>query len=318
MAAKSATPAAGDTAGPTLWTPPAPAGRRLAAGAEVQPGGGVHFRVWAPRRARVQVVLDPGPQGASGPSRVALVREAGGYFSGYLPDAPAGTRYRFRLDNLPMLYPDPASRYQPEGPLGPSEVVDPGAYAWRDDAWPGAALAGRVAYEMHVGTFTPEGTWAAATAELAELASAGISLVEVMPVAEFPGRFGWGYDGVDLFAPSHLYGAPDDFRRFVDEAHGHKMAVILDVVYNHLGPTGNYLRVFADDYLSRRHSTEWGDAINFDGPNHGPVRDFFLDNAAYWIDEFHLDGLRLDATQAIFDDSHEHILAAVAARVRQA
>ncbi|HWS55067.1 MAG TPA: DUF3459 domain-containing protein, partial [Pyrinomonadaceae bacterium] len=179
-------------------------------------------------------------------------------------------------------------------------------------------LRGQVVYEMHVGTFTPEGTWEAARRELRELARCGVTCVEMMPVSDFPGRFGWGYDGVNLFAPTRLYGEPDDLRRFVDEAHRHRVAVILDVVYNHLGPDGNYLSQFAAEYFSEKYRTEWGEALNFDGPGSRPVREFFLANAAYWVEEFHFDGLRLDATQQIFDSSAEHIVAAVGRRVREA
>jgi maltooligosyltrehalose trehalohydrolase len=171
---------------------------------------------------------------------------------------------------------------------------------------------------MHVGTFTRAGTFAAAAEELRELAHTGITLVELMPVAEFEGRFGWGYDGVDLYAPTRLYGTPDDFRHFVDAAHGCGIGVILDVVYNHLGPVGNYLRAFSPAYFTDAYVNEWGDAINFDGPDSGPVREFFVANAGYWIDEFHLDGLRLDATQQIFDRSPRHVLAEVGIRVREA
>ena len=170
---------------------------------------------------------------------------------------------------------------------------------------------------MHIGTFTQEGTWAAASA-VARVAAAGITLLEIMPVADFPGRFGWGYDGVNLFAPTRLYGQPDDLRRFVDAAHAVQLGVILDVVYNHLGPDGNYLGSFSDLYFSDRYENEWGEAINFDGPGAGPVREFFLANAGYWIDEFHLDGLRLDATQQIFDASSPHILAEIGQRARSA
>src|SRR5262249_17122760 len=170
---------------------------------------------------------------------------------------------------------------------------------------------------MHVGTFTPEGTFAAAANELRELARIGVTLIEVMPVAEFEGRFGWGYDGVDLYAPSHLYGRPDDFRAFVNTAHNCGIAVILDVVYNHFGPVGNYLRLFSLSYFTDRYENEWGDAINFDGPDAGPVREYFIANAGYWIDEFHLDGLRLDATQQIHDHSPEHVLAAIRSRGRE-
>jgi maltooligosyltrehalose trehalohydrolase len=179
-------------------------------------------------------------------------------------------------------------------------------------------LAGQVVYEMHVGTFTREGTWEAGERELPELADVGITVLEVMPVADFPGRFGWGYDGVNLFAPTRLYGQPDDFRRFVDRAHELGLGVILDVVYNHVGPDGNSLPQFTRSYFSTRHKTEWGEALNFDGDQSGPVREFFVANAGYWVEEYHLDGLRLDATQSVFDDSPDHILAAVARRVRAA
>jgi len=288
--------------------------RRLPCGAEVLPGGGVHFRVWAPRRRRVEVVFETG----GAPAAVALEAEDGGYFSAHAPQARAGMDYRFRLDGGAELYPDPASRFQPEGPHGPSRVVDPLTFRWADGAWPGATLRGQVVYELHVGTFTREGTWEAAARELRELAACGVTCVEMMPVADFPGRFGWGYDGVNLFAPTRLYGEPDDLRRFVDEAHACRVAVILDVVYNHLGPDGNYLRRFADEYFSERYQTEWGDALNFDGAASAHVREFFLSNAAYWVEEFHFDGLRLDATQQIFDASDEHIIAAVTRRVREA
>jgi maltooligosyltrehalose trehalohydrolase len=256
----------------------------------------VHFRVWAPARRRVEVVF-AAPGGR--PAGVELVREAGsGYFSGFAATAAAGDLYRFRLDGGDA-FPDPASRFQPDGPHGPSRVVDPAAYRWRDAGWRGAVLQGQVIYEMHVGTFTREGTWAGAARRLAGLADLGVTMLEVMPVAEFPGRFGWGYDGVDLFAPTRLYGEPDDFRRFVDGAHELGLAVILDVVYNHFGPDGNYLEQFSPDYFTDRHENEWGRAIHFHGAPE--VRELFLANAAYWIDEYHLDGLRLDATQSIHD-----------------
>jgi maltooligosyltrehalose trehalohydrolase len=293
--------------------------RRLPVGAEVQPGGGVHFRVWAPRRQRVEAVLERGGPGRGRESfTVPLAAEGNGYFSGLAPAARAGMLYRFRLDGGADPYPDPASRFQPEGPHGPSQIIDPDRFRWTDQSWAGVPLPGQVLYEMHVGTFTHEGTFAAAERELPELAAAGITVLEVMPVSDFPGRFGWGYDGVDLFAPTRLYGEPDDFRRFVDRAHALGVGVILDVVYNHVGPDGNYLKQFSSHYFSTRHVTEWGEGINFDGENSGPVREFYVANAGYWVDEFHLDGLRLDATQSISDDSPEHILAAVARRVREA
>jgi maltooligosyltrehalose trehalohydrolase len=266
--------------------------------------------VWAPRVSRLQVVTESGEP-------TPLGREDGGYFSGAI-NASTGDRYRFKLDDDETLYPDPASRFQPEGPHGPSEIIDPRAFPWTDHAWEGAQLEGQIVYEMHIGTFTPAGTWAAAADELRELARIGVTMIEVMPVAEFDGRFGWGYDGVDLYAPTHRYGVPDDLRRFVDTAHSCGVAVILDVVYNHLGPVGNYLRAFSPAYFTDRYVNEWGDAINFDGPDAGPVREFFITNAGYWIEEFHLDGLRLDATQQVYDRSPEYIVTAVGRRAREA
>jgi maltooligosyltrehalose trehalohydrolase len=291
---------------------------RLPVGAEVLPQGGVHFRVWAPGCQRLAVVLDGGTELGEAGQTVVLQPEGNGYFSNFVASASSGTLYRYQLDDRDTLYPDPASRFQPNGPHGPSQVIDPGTFPWTDEAWPGVRLEGQVIYEMHLGTFTQEGTWEAACHELTELAQAGITLIEVMPVAEFAGRFGWGYDGVDLFAPSHLYGPPDDCRRFVDRAHAVGLGVILDVVYNHVGPDGNYLERFAAEYFTDRYGTEWGKAINFDGQSAGPVREFFLANTAYWVDEFHFDGLRLDATQNIYDRSPEHILSAIGRRVREA
>jgi len=248
---------------------------------------------------------------------LALTAEENGYFSAFDPAAAAGDRYGFLLDGDESPIPDPASRFQPEGPHGSSEIIDPAAYEWRDAAWRGVKLPGQVIYELHLGTLTPDGTWAAAARELPELAAAGITLLEIMPVAAFPGRFNWGYDGVDLYAPSQLYGRPDDMQRFVDAAHQVGIGVILDVVYNHVGPDGNYLKRFSDHYFTHLHETDWGEAINFYGPESGPVREFFIYNAGYWIDEFHLDGLRLDATQNIYDESDDHVLAALTRQARE-
>jgi len=289
-------------------------------GAEIQPGGGVHFRVWAPRRSRVQVVLEPQsePAGDAKAELVELTAEEGGYFSGLAPQAMAGSWYRFRLDDEPLLYPDPASRFQPDGVHGPSQVVDLAVYTWRDRDWRGVRLAGQIIYEMHVGTYTPSGTWNAAAEHLPSLIETGITLVEVMPVNEFPGRFGWGYDGVDLFAPTHLYGTPDEFRGFVDRAHELGLGVLLDVVYNHFGPSGNYLGAFSSHFMSSERSNEWGQSLNFDDEHSAGVREFFISNAGYWIDEFHLDGLRLDATQAIHDRGSPHVLLEISRRVRAA
>ena len=290
--------------------------RRLPAGAEAQPQGGAHFRVYAPKRRRVEVVLenDSGNEQKS----FELRAEDGGYFSGLIKEAAAGTLYRFRLDGSEKTYPDPASRFQPTGPHGPSQIVDPSLFRWSDDEWRGVRREGQVIYEMHAGTFTRQGTWAAAATELPELADLGITVIEMMPVADFPGRFGWGYDGVNLFAPTRLYGQPDDLRRFIDRAHALGLGVILDVVYNHFGPDGNYLREFAGNYFTDRYKTDWGDPINFDGEDAAPVREYFLANAGYWIDEFHFDGFRLDATQNIYDQSGDHILNALTQRVRAA
>jgi maltooligosyltrehalose trehalohydrolase len=288
--------------------------RRLPVGAEPVPGG-VHFRVWAPDHVAVRVLVESG----AAVGEHLLNAESSGYFSGFVDGLKAGDRYRLRPGD-DGAFPDPASRFQPDGPHGPSEVIDPAAFAWTDGDWQGVKREGVVLYEMHVGTFTREGTFAAAVEHLPALAELGVTCLEVMPVNEFPGRFGWGYDGVNLFAPTRLYGRPDDFRRFVDSAHRLGLGVILDVVYNHLGPDGNYLAKFAHAYFTDRHKTEWGAAINFDGPESWPVREFFLANAAYWVREFHLDGLRLDATQNIYDDKlpAEHILADIGRAVREA
>ncbi|ACG74984.1 malto-oligosyltrehalose trehalohydrolase [Anaeromyxobacter sp. K] len=296
---------------PPAKAPPSVPRRRLAAGAEVADGG-VHFRVWAPACAQVEVRLEGARAGCH-----ALAAEPGGWHAGLVPGLGDGARYRYRLDGG-AAYPDPASRFQPEGPHGPSQVVDPSRFGWTDAGWRGLRPRGQVLYELHVGTFTPEGTWAAAERELLGLAELGVTAVEVLPVAEFPGRFGWGYDGVDLFAPTRLYGAPDDFRRFVDRAHALGLGVLLDVVYNHLGPDGCYLREFAPGFFSTRYRGEWGDPLNFDGDDAGPVRELVADSAAAWISEYHLDGLRLDATQGMFDASEEHVVALVARRARAA
>lgn len=281
--------------------------RRLPVGAEVKDGG-VHFRVWAPQSRQVAVLLDEGGE-------IPLNPEPDGYWSGFTDAARAGMSYRYRLDS--GAYPDPASRFQPDGPHGASQIVDPTSFAWSDESWRGVRREGQIIYEMHIGTFTRDGTWAAATARLPHLADLGVTLLEVMPVADFPGKFGWGYDGVNFFAPTRLYGEPDDFRAFVDRAHALGLGVILDVVYNHVGPDGNYLREFAPHYFSERYKTDWGAALNFDDEFAAPVREHFIANAGYWIDEFHLDGLRLDATQMIYDSSKNHLIAAIAAKVRE-
>ena len=278
--------------------------------------GGVTFRVWAPRRKRLQVVLVDSD--GTEIERADLMEEVDGFFSAHVPVAQAGSLYWYQLDDESKRYPDPASRFQPQGVHGPSQVIDPGKYGWQDDGWTGVQIEGQIIYELHVGAYTPEGTWAAAIDRLAHLRDLGVTVVEVMPVNEFQGEFGWGYDGVYWFAPTRLYGRPDDFRALVDEAHRLGLAVILDVVYNHFGPTGNYQAAFSPFFVSKRHSTEWGEALNFDGEGAGPVREFVTANAAHWIREYHLDGLRVDATQSIFDDSQPHLLAELTRLAREA
>jgi maltooligosyltrehalose trehalohydrolase len=287
--------------------------RRLPVGAELQEDGSTHFRVWAPDAREIRLLVEP-RHGAC--LDMPLEPEAGGYHAVHTARAGAGDRYRFRLDGKALA--DPASRYQPDGPFGVSEIVDPASFAWSDARWRGPTLEGQVLYELHVGTFSPDGTWRGATNCLPNLAHVGITAVEIMPVSEFPGRFGWGYDGVFPYAPTRLYGTPDDFRSFVDRAHDLGLAVILDVVYNHLGPDGCVFKDYAAAYFTTRYENEWGDPLNFDGDDSGPVREFFAANAAYWIDEYHLDGLRLDATQSMHDASSEHVLALIARRARNA
>jgi maltooligosyltrehalose trehalohydrolase len=279
-------------------------------GAQVEPDG-VRFCLWAPKRARVDVVLEE--EGRS----VPLTKDPDGYFSGLVSIAAAGMSYRYRLDNGES-YPDPCSRFQPQGPHGPSMIVDPKAYRWRTTGWPGVRMPGQVLYELHLGTFTPEGSLDAARERLGDLQRDGITLIELMPLAECAGRWNWGYDGVGLFAPAHVYGDHEALKRFVDAAHGKGLGVMVDVVYNHFGPDGNYLTQFSDAYVSDRYTNEWGPAVNFDGPGSRAVRDFVVENACYWIREFQVDGLRLDAVQTIYDDSPVHIVAEVSARARAA
>jgi maltooligosyltrehalose trehalohydrolase len=287
-------------------------GWRLPFGANAR-GGAVEFRVWAPGHDRVDVVL----YGPAAEEVRPLDPVGAGWFSAHAEGAGAGARYRYRLDGGDA-FPDPASRSQPDGVHEPSEVVDPSAFAWSDGGWAGVPLEELVVYELHVGTFTPEGTFDAAIERLDELASLGVTAVEPMPVASFPGARNWGYDGVSLFAPQASYGGPEGLRRFVDAAHARGLAVVLDVVYNHLGPEGNYLPAFTSGrWFTDRHKTPWGDAVNFDGPDSAPVRELVIGNALHWVHEYHVDGLRLDATHAIVDDSPEHVLAEMERRVRE-
>jgi maltooligosyltrehalose trehalohydrolase len=268
------------------------------------------FSVWAPKATeRVDLVLpvegrrlDMTPAGRAGWWQVEV------------PEAEPGTDYRFSLDGGPA-FPDPRSEFQPEGVHGPSRVVDHSAFEWTDDLWRGAApLSGALIYEAHVGTFTPEGTFEAAIDRLPHLVDLGVTHLELLPVVEFPGERGWGYDGVDLFAPHHAYGGPDGLKRLVDACHAAGIGVIIDVVYNHLGPDGNYLGAYGP-YFTDRYGTPWGDAVNYDDAGSDEVRDFVCDNACHWLEHYHADGLRLDAVHAIFDTSAVHILEEMAARV---
>jgi maltooligosyltrehalose trehalohydrolase len=270
--------------------------------------GGVAFQVWAPAAARVDVVIYD--QGARA---IEMDRTRDGVYAA-VADVGVGARYKYRIGGKD--YADPYSRCQPEGPEGPSVVVDRSAFKWRDSEWRGAKIEGQVIYEIHIGAFTPEGTFDAAIEKLAWLKSIGITLIEIMPIAEFPGRFNWGYDAVNLFAPFHGYGDYEALKRFVDAAHQHQIAVILDVVYNHVGPSGNYLSVFAPGYFSPIHRNDWGVPFNVDGPDCAFIRRFLVDNACYWIEEFHLDGLRLDATTNIPDCGPRHILAELVEKAR--
>ena len=282
---------------------------RLTLGASPE-AGGVRFRVWAPTARRIEVVIE---SGAGGPH--ALRPEADGYQAGFVSGAGAGTRYRYRVDGAGP-WPDPASRSQPDGVHGPSEVVDPAGFRWSEVDWRGLDPDDLVIYELHVGTFTPAGTFDSAVDRLDDLVRLGVTAIEVMPIAEFAGTRNWGYDGVALYAPASAYGGPAGFQRLVDAAHRKGLGVILDVVYNHLGPEGNYLpAVTGGRFFTDRHRTPWGDAIDYDGPGSRPVRDFVLQNALSWAHDYRVDGLRLDATHAIADDSPVHLLQEIADRL---
>jgi maltooligosyltrehalose trehalohydrolase len=263
------------------------------------------FRVWAPHARRVDLAIAG--------RTVAMHGDDDGWFAVEDAQAAAGDLYRYVLDGGDAL-PDPRSASQPQGVHGPSQLVDHTGFSWTDAQWRGMPLGAAVLYELHVGTFTTEGTFDAAAQKLPALVELGVTAVELMPVAEFPGERGWGYDGVDLFAPHHAYGGPDGLRRLVDACHAHGLAVVMDVVYNHLGPDGNHLARFGP-YFTDRHRTPWGDALNFDGPDSGPVRRFVLDNATMWLRDYHCDGVRLDAVHAIVDTSAVPILEELAGEV---
>ncbi|HEX7813477.1 MAG TPA: malto-oligosyltrehalose trehalohydrolase [Burkholderiales bacterium] len=284
---------------------------RMPFGAECGGDGGVRFRLWAPDAQTVHLDLGQQYQRA----RLPMQRDADGWHTIRVPDVAAGARYLFRIDDR-ISVPDPASRHNPEDIHAASAVVDPEAFDWPDADWRGRPWEEAVIYELHVGTFTPEGTFAAAVERLDYLVELGVTAIEIMPVADFPGRRGWGYDGVLPFAPDAAYGTPADLKRLVAEAHARNLMAILDVVYNHFGPEGAYLHEFASAFFNPAHATPWGAAINFDGDRSAVVRDFFIHNALYWLEEFHFDGLRLDAIQAIADDSGRHVVSDVAAAIR--
>ncbi|WP_438019502.1 malto-oligosyltrehalose trehalohydrolase [Sorangium sp. So ce315] len=278
-------------------------------------GDAVRFRVWAPDHDRVEIVIY-GEDGQAIAGTLPATPTGGGTFEATAPGLGAGALYKVRIDGEGP-FPDPYSRAQPLGVHGPSAVDDP-SFAWTDAGWKGVALEDLVLYEVHVGTATPEGTFDALIPRLAELRELGVTALELMPVASFPGERGWGYDGVDLFAPSAAYGGPAGLRRLVDAAHAAGLGVILDCVYNHFGPDGNYLRAYAKRYFTERHKTPWGDAVNYDGEGAEQVRALAISNAEMWIRDFHIDGLRLDATHAILDDTEPHILREIAERARAA
>ena len=283
-------------------------GHRMPFGAETRDDGATRFRLWAPSAQSVELWLADRQQG------FAMPRDAAGWAERVTRDAPAGTRYSFRIDGG-LLVPDPGSRYQPLDVHGPSEVVDPYDYAWSDSEWHGIAPERLVFYEIHVGTFTREGTFAAVADRLDHLVALGVTAVELMPVADFPGRWGWGYDGVLPFAPEATYGQPEDLKALVEACHARGFAVFLDVVYNHFGPEGNYLHRYAPAFFSLDRKTPWGDALNFDAPGSEVARAFVVHNALYWLEEFHLDGLRLDAVHAMADGSSDHVLTELARAV---
>jgi maltooligosyltrehalose trehalohydrolase len=280
-------------------------------GAECRDDGRIRFRLWAPAARQVEISLE----GSKESRRIALERREHGWFELVTSEARPETRYRFRIDEEKEV-PDPASRFQPRDVHGPSEVIDPTGFDWKDDAWRGRSWHEAVIYELHVGTFARPGTFSAVQKRLDYLAELGVTAIELMPVSDFPGRRNWGYDGVFPFAPDSTYGRPDDLKALVQAAHQRGIMILLDVVYNHFGPEGNYLGVYAPQFSTDRHKTPWGKGINFDGAESRVVRDFFIQNALYWLTEYHFDGLRLDAVHTILDDSTPDILTELADTVR--
>ena len=278
-------------------------------GAELTPAGQVRFRLWAPSAARVVLLI-----GDEAPVSMPAVED--GWYQWISPQAQAGSLYRYQIDDG-LCVPDPAARYNPGDVHGASQVIDPAAFDWHDDDWCGRSWEEAVIYEIHVGAFTPEGTFAAVEQRLDYLAALGVTAIELMPVADFPGQRNWGYDGTLLFAPDSIYGTPDDLKRLIQSAHRRGLMVLLDVVYNHFGPEGNYLHHYAPQFFNDRHHTPWGAAINFDRGGSKTVRDFYRHNALYWLEEYHFDGLRLDAVHAMHDTGHPDFLEELAHAVRQ-
>lgn len=276
-------------------------------GTSLKENGKVEFRLWAPSCTSVQVTLSYGDY----ESNIVLEAQGDGWFVG-AGKAKPGMKYKFVTDDA-LAVPDPGSRYQPEDVHGFSEIVDPNSFEWSDTNWKGLPWSETILYELHVGTFTEEGTFAGVASKLDYLRDLGVTAIELMPVADFPGKFGWGYDGVLPYAPESEYGTPDDLKRLIQEAHHKGIQVFLDVVYNHFGPEGNYLHAYAKEFFTDKHKTPWGAALNFEGRDE--VREFFIENALYWLEEFNIDGLRLDAVHAIKDDSSTHILNELANRV---
>ncbi|SER17764.1 1,4-alpha-glucan branching enzyme/maltooligosyltrehalose trehalohydrolase [Nitrosomonas sp. Nm51] len=282
-------------------------------GAELQDEEGVRFRLWAPAARSVDVCL----KHSIAEETVPMTALTDGWFEVTTTSARPGTCYRFRIDGDKRI-PDPASRFQPEDVHGPSEVIDSAGWHWQDAHWMGRPWEETVIYELHVGSFTPDGNFAGALEKFDYLMDLGITAVELMPVADFPGKRNWGYDGTYLFAPDSRYGRPDDLKALVDAAHARNMMVFLDVVYNHFGPEGNYLHLYAPQFFTEKHRTPWGAAINFDDEHSHWVRQFFIHNALYWLEEYHVDGLRLDAVHAIMDDSQPDILTELSQRIQTA
>src|ERR1700675_3502255 len=266
-------------------------------GAEYRDDGSVRFRLWSPAARRVEFSLT----GTTRSTLLPLKPRDNSWFELVTDAAKPGTQYRFRIDDAQEV-PDPASRFQPRDVHGPSEVIDPESFEWRDDGWHGRPWEEAVIYELHVGTFTPQGTFSSACERLDYLAELGVTALELMPVSDFPGQRNWGYDGVLPFAPDSTYGRPEDLKELVQSAHSRGLMVLLDVVYNHFGPEGNYLGSYSPQFFTDRHKTPWGNGINFDGPESRPVRDYFINNALYWLNEYHFDGLRFDAVHAIAAD----------------